>query len=126
MSKATLNPAPAQPFPQVVLDERVNYSAFWTLFRLTLRQCSRGRRLIVLSVLFALPVLIAILLRTAGQQQTFRRYIMMPEEAAQVPERYLQRDQQQFPGGPGRGHVDPQGRVIQDRFIPPYIEYRPE
>jgi ABC-2 type transport system permease protein len=41
------------------------FSALWTVFTLTLRQHTRGRRLLVLTVLFLLPTLIAVLVRAA-------------------------------------------------------------
>src|SRR5438477_10698911 len=44
---------------------RVVFSVAWTLFGLTVRQQCRARRLIVLSLLFLLPSLVAILARNA-------------------------------------------------------------
>ena len=47
---------------------RVDLSALGTLFGLTLRQHARGRRLLILAVLFALPALLAILVRALDPQ----------------------------------------------------------
>src|SRR5438874_13486455 len=50
----------------VSVPQRMVFSSVWTLFWLTVRQHVRGRRLLVLSFLFLLPSLIAILARNAS------------------------------------------------------------
>jgi ABC-2 type transport system permease protein len=62
---------------------RLNLSALPALFSLTLRQSIRGRRLIVLSLLFLLPTGLAILFRftasePAAQQEFFLIYYLIP------------------------------------------------
>ncbi len=47
---------------------RVDLSALGTLFGLTLRQHARGRRLLILAVLFTLPALLAVLVRAIDPQ----------------------------------------------------------
>src|SRR5438132_2936602 len=50
----------------VSVPQRIVFSSVWTLFWLTVRQHCRARRLLVLSFLFLLPSLIAILARNAS------------------------------------------------------------
>lgn len=52
--------------------ERPGYSILGTLFVLTLRQHRRGRRLLLLAVLFALPALIAVLTRATDPSEPAR------------------------------------------------------
>ena len=56
-----------QPFPSMQLTVRLSggfrFSAWWTLFRISVSQFVRGKRLLVLSLLFALPTGLAALAR---------------------------------------------------------------
>lgn len=54
------------PSRVVELTHRVEWSALAALFWLSLRQLVRGRRLLVLSFLFTLPIIVAILARNAS------------------------------------------------------------
>src|SRR5262249_38342495 len=118
MTKATQAPVVAEPFPDIVPESRISFSAFWTLFRLQIRHFTRGKRLIVLSILFALPMLLAVVLRSAGSRETFQKYLN-PDEQEYVPAKYQQRQQANVPAG--RGHV-----VVVDGHLPAFIEYRRE
>jgi ABC-2 type transport system permease protein len=51
-------PTVARPFP---LSHRVDFAAIWTVVRITLARQSRGRRLLVIAMLFTLPIVIAVL-----------------------------------------------------------------
>jgi ABC-2 type transport system permease protein len=51
-------PAVARPLP---LSHRIDVAAIWTVVRITIARQSRGRRLLVIAVLFTLPILIAVL-----------------------------------------------------------------
>jgi ABC-2 type transport system permease protein len=51
-------PAFARPFP---LSRRIDLAAIWTVVRITVARQNRGRRLLVISLLFTLPIVIAIL-----------------------------------------------------------------
>ena len=51
-------PAFARPFP---LSHRIDVAAIWTVVRITLARQSRGRRLLVIAMLFTLPIVIAVL-----------------------------------------------------------------
>jgi ABC-2 type transport system permease protein len=51
-------PAAARPFP---LSRRIDLAAIWTVVRITVARQSRGRRLLVIALLFTLPIVIAIL-----------------------------------------------------------------
>jgi ABC-2 type transport system permease protein len=53
----------------VALARRVEVSAIWTLFRLTVSRQLRDRRLILVGVLFALPILLAGLARYFGESR---------------------------------------------------------
>ena len=67
MTKATSVPTlPGRTTSAVT--RRVDFSVLGTLFRLTLRQHARGRRLLILAVLFTLPALLAILVRALDPQ----------------------------------------------------------
>src|SRR5579883_3102524 len=67
MTKATSYPLPSGR-PVKAAARWVDFSALGTLFGLTLRQHARGRRLLVLAVLFTLPALLAILIRALDPQ----------------------------------------------------------
>lgn len=54
-------PGGASPEPPVRLDRGFNVSAWLTLFRVSVRQFVRGRRLLALAALFALPTALAAL-----------------------------------------------------------------
>src|SRR5262245_13557962 len=56
-----MKPASAPPLTH---DRGVAWSALGTLFWLTLRQQLHGKRLIILAVLYALPIGLAVLIRT--------------------------------------------------------------
>jgi ABC-2 type transport system permease protein len=51
----------------VALSRRVNLRGLWTLFVLTVRQHVRGKRLLVLSLLFAIPALLAVAVNYASR-----------------------------------------------------------
>jgi ABC-2 type transport system permease protein len=51
-------PAVARPFP---LSRRIDLAAIWTVVRITVARQSRGRRLLVIALLFTLPIMIAVL-----------------------------------------------------------------
>jgi ABC-2 type transport system permease protein len=51
-------PAVARPVP---LSRRIDVSAIWTVVRITVARQSRGRRLLVIAMLFTLPIFIAVL-----------------------------------------------------------------
>lgn len=67
MTKATSYPLlPGHPLRTA--KRRVNLAALGTLFGLTLRQHARGRRLAILAILFLLPALLVILIRSVNPQ----------------------------------------------------------
>jgi ABC-2 type transport system permease protein len=51
-------PAVARPFP---LSHRIDLAAIWTVVRITIARQGRGRRLVVIALLFTLPIIIAVL-----------------------------------------------------------------
>src|ERR1700733_12099587 len=53
--------------PAVILSRWPDFSALTALFLLALRQCLRGRRLLVLALLFALPCALTTLLSLSGR-----------------------------------------------------------
>jgi ABC-2 type transport system permease protein len=53
-------PAGSSPFP---LSRRIDPAAIWTVVRMTVARQSRGRRLLVIAMLFTIPILIAVLAR---------------------------------------------------------------
>jgi ABC-2 type transport system permease protein len=71
MTKATLTPPPAAIPPEASIPQPLtgglSLSALTALFWLTLRQHCRARRLLVLAVLFMLPGMIAVLIRSVDR-----------------------------------------------------------
>jgi ABC-2 type transport system permease protein len=65
MTRATLDSHPGAPGPdgRLRLTHRLDLSAAIALFRATVAQLVRGRRLLVIGLLFALPAVVAILAR---------------------------------------------------------------
>jgi ABC-2 type transport system permease protein len=53
--------AATDPLP---LSKRLDLLAIWTIVRITVARQSRGRRLLIIAVLFTLPIVVAILART--------------------------------------------------------------
>ena len=51
-------PAVARPFP---LSRQIDLAAIWTVVRITIARQGRGRRLVVIALLFTLPIIIAVL-----------------------------------------------------------------
>jgi ABC-2 type transport system permease protein len=60
-------PCGAPPPPVSLRRQALDFSALGALFWLTLRQQARGRRLIVLALLFALPTGLAVLIRSLSE-----------------------------------------------------------
>jgi len=67
MTKTISSPLPPGR-PLRIAKRRVDLGVLWTLFSFTLRQHARGRRLLILAVLFSLPALLVILIRSLNPQ----------------------------------------------------------